>query len=356
MNNRDIRKLLSQKTVTGEEVGQALIRDMVCLYVDANTAPEGAPEGLLSEEDRRRLVSMLADPEDVRVYNQYRSVQMYLTAYPVVFASLREAVESAFSRLYATLVSARSAELAAQELLGAGVDAATPGLARLRSELGLESLAHLHAGLSATAGQMVRSLRMCVAQERGLEMVAARIRVPELLVYEQFSAVPYARYDLALGAQRALRETLRAAGRPQDALRLVDGLLPRLTRRDLEPRRADEARAQRMLREDLSCVEDPFALVTAITGGLSPTAAAAGSPAAAGERANPLSGRGTAATAGSPAAAGESANPLSGSGSGTAAGTAAAATAAAGERANPLSGSGTAAATAAATAGEEVRP
>ena len=37
LNNRDIRKLLSQKTVTGEEVGQALIRDMVCLYVDANT-------------------------------------------------------------------------------------------------------------------------------------------------------------------------------------------------------------------------------------------------------------------------------------------------------------------------------
>ena len=330
MNNRDIRKLLSQKTVTGEEVGQALIRDMVCLYVDANTAPEGAPEGLLSEEDRRRLVSMLADPEDVRVYNQYRSVQMYLTAYPVVFASLREAVESAFSRLYATLVSARSAELAAQELLGAGVDAATPGLARLRSELGLESLAHLHAGLSATAGQMVRSLRMCVAQERGLEMVAARIRVPELLVYEQFSAVPYARYDLALGAQRALRETLRAAGRPQDALRLVDGLLPRLTRRDLEPRRADEARAQRMLREDLSCVEDPFALVTAITGGLSPTAAAA-----------------TAATAATAtAAAGERANPLNGSG--TAAGTAAAA-ATAGESATPLSGRGTA-------AGEEVRP
>lgn len=335
MNNRDIRKLLSQKTVTGEEVGQALIRDMVCLYVDANTAPEGAPEGLLSEEDRRRLVSMLADPEDVRTYNQYRSVQMYLTAYPVVFASLREAVESAFSRLYATLVSARSAELAAQELLGAGVDAATPGLARLRSELGVASLAHLHAGLSATAGQMVRSLRMCVAQERGLEMVAARIRVPELLVYEQFSAVPYARYDLALGAQRALRETLRAAGRPQDELRLVDGLLPRLTRRDLEPRRADEARAQRMLREDLSCVEDPFALVTAITGGLSPTATAAATDAA-GESATPLSGRGTAATA---------------------AGTAAAATAAAGERANPPSGSGsgTAAGTAAA-AGEEVRP
>lgn len=336
MNNRDIRKLLSQKTVTGEEVGQALIRDMVCLYVDANTAPEGAPEGLLSEEDRRRLVSMLADPEDVRTYNQYRSVQMYLTAYPVVFASLREAVESAFSRLYATLVSARSAELAAQELLGAGVDAATPGLARLRSELGLESLAHLHAGLSATAGQMVRSLRMCVAQERGLEMVAARIRVPELLVYEQFSAVPYARYDLALGAQRALRETLRAAGRPQDALRLVDGLLPRLTRRDLEPRRADEARAQRMLREDLSCVEDPFALVTAITGGLSPTAAAA--TAAAGESANPPSGRGTAAGTAATAA-------------GTAAGTAAA-----GERANPPSGRGTAAGTAAAAAGEEVRP
>lgn len=330
MNNRDIRKLLSQKTVTGEEVGQALIRDMVCLYVDANTAPEGAPEGLLSEEDRRRLVSMLADPEDVRTYNQYRSVQMYLTAYPVVFASLREAVESAFSRLYATLVSARSAELAAQELLGAGVDAATPGLARLRSELGVASLAHLHAGLSATAGQMVRSLRMCVAQERGLEMVAARIRVPELLVYEQFSAVPYARYDLALGAQRALRETLRAAGRPQDELRLVDGLLPRLTRRDLEPRRADEARAQRMLREDLSCVEDPFALVTAITGGLSPTATAAAT-AAAGESANPLNGSGTAATA---------------------AGTAAAA-ATAGESANPLSGRGTAAGTA---AGEEVRP
>ena len=330
MNNRDIRKLLSQKTVTGEEVGQALIRDMVCLYVDANTAPEGAPEGLLSEEDRRRLVSMLADPEDVRTYNQYRSVQMYLTAYQVVFASLREAVESAFSRLYATLVSARSAELAAQELLGAGVDAATPGLARLRSELGVASLAHLHAGLSATAGQMVRSLRMCVAQERGLEMVAARIRVPELLVYEQFSAVPYARYDLALGAQRALRETLRAAGRPQDELRLVDGLLPRLTRRDLEPRRADEARAQRMLREDLSCVEDPFALVTAITGGLSPTATAAAT-AAAGESANPINGSGTAATA---------------------AGTAAAA-ATAGESANPLSGRGTAAGTA---AGEEVRP
>ena len=317
MNNRDIRKLLSQKTVTGEEVGQALIRDMVCLYVDANTAPEGAPEGLLSEEDRRRLVSMLADPEDVRTYNQYRSVQMYLTAYPVVFASLREAVESAFSRLYATLVSARSAELAAQELLGAGVDAATPGLARLRSELGVASLAHLHAGLSATAGQMVRSLRMCVAQERGLEMVAARIRVPELLVYEQFSAVPYARYDLALGAQRALRETLRAAGRPQDELRLVDGLLPRLTRRDLEPRRADEARAQRMLREDLSCVEDPFALVTAITGGLSPTATAAAATETAGERANPLSGRGTAAAT---AAAGESATPLSGSGTAAAAG------------------------------------
>lgn len=337
MNNRDIRKLLSQKTVTGEEVGQALIRDMVCLYVDANTAPEGAPEGLLSEEDRRRLVSMLADPEDVRTYNQYRSVQMYLTAYPVVFASLREAVESAFSRLYATLVSARSAELAAQELLGAGVDAATPGLARLRSELGVASLAHLHAGLSATAGQMVRSLRMCVAQERGLEMVAARIRVPELLVYEQFSAVPYARYDLALGAQRALRETLRAAGRPQDELRLVDGLLPRLTRRDLEPRRADEARAQRMLREDLSCVEDPFALVTAITGGLSPTATAA-------------------AAAAATDTAGESATPLSGSGSGTAATAAAAAgtaaTETAGESANPLSGRGTAAA----AAGEEVRP
>ena len=81
-----------------------------------------------------------------------------------------------------------------------------------------------------------------------------------------------------------------------------------------------------MLREDLSCVEDPFALVTAITGGLSPTATAAAT-AAAGERANPLSGSGTAA--------------------GTAA---AAATETAGESANPLSGSGTAA------AGEEVRP
>ena len=245
---------------------------MVCQYVDANTAPEGAPEGLLSEEDRRRLVSMLADPEDVRVYNQYRSVQMYLTAYPVVFASLRESVESAFSRLYATLVSARSAELAAQELLGAGVEAKTPGLVRLREELGFESLTHLHAGLCATAGQMVRSLRMCVAQERGLEMVAARIRVPELLVYEQFSAVPYARYDLALGAQRALRETLRAGGRTEGELRLVDGLLPRLTRRELEPRREGQTRAQRMLREDLSCVEDPFALVTAISGGLTPPA------------------------------------------------------------------------------------
>ena len=75
MNNRDIRKLLSQKTVTGEEVGQALIRDMVCLYVDANTAPEGAPEGLLSEEDRRRLVPRRADPADVRPYNRYRSVR-----------------------------------------------------------------------------------------------------------------------------------------------------------------------------------------------------------------------------------------------------------------------------------------
>ena len=30
MNNRDIRKLLTQKTVTGEEVGQVLIRDMFC--------------------------------------------------------------------------------------------------------------------------------------------------------------------------------------------------------------------------------------------------------------------------------------------------------------------------------------
>lgn len=176
--NKDIRKLLSQKVVTGEQVGQALIRDMVHLCFDAYAAPDEPPEPLLTEEEKHRLVAMLADPQDVRVYGQYRSVQAYLSSYQLVFSSVSESVESAFARIYSSLVTVRDAEQIYAEFVEEGVSPELSAMKSLR-DMGFSGVfGQLYEGMRNTMDQFYQSLRMCVAHERGLEIVAARIQVP----------------------------------------------------------------------------------------------------------------------------------------------------------------------------------
>lgn len=264
--NKDIRKLLSQKAVTGEQVGQALIRDMVHLCFDAYAAPDEPPEPLLTEEEKHRLVAMLADPQDVRVYGQYRSVQAYLSSYQLVFSSVSESVESAFARIYSSLVTVRDAEQIYAEFVEEGVSPELSAMKSLR-DMGFSGVfGQLYEGMRNTMDQFYQSLRMCVAHERGLEIVAARIQVPELLLYEQMTRPPYGRLNLLLSAKSMLKDTLRRVGRPEEDAKLLDLLLPDTTQEELEPDRANLQKAVKLLQEDLTAVEEPMALMMLICG------------------------------------------------------------------------------------------
>lgn len=124
----------------------------------------------------------------------------------------------------------------------------------------------LYEGMRNTMDQFYQSLRMCVAHERGLEIVAARIQVPELLLYEQMTRPPYGRLKLLLSAKSMLKDTLRRVGRPEEDAKLLDILLPDTTQEELEPDRANLQKAVKLLQEDLTAVEEPMALMMLICG------------------------------------------------------------------------------------------
>lgn len=268
--NKDIRKLLSQKSVTGEQVGQALIRDMTNLYEQAYQEPGRRAASALTEEEKHRLVAMLTDPQDVRVYAQYRAVQSYLSNYQLVYSSMAERAESAFLRLYTTLYYATEAECIAFSLRAEGVDPASPGMQRLLEQGYAKSVLRVREGLRRNAAQFLDSLRMCRAQERGLELVASRIDVPEILVYQKLCGLklhgPESRLETMLRTRRKMADALRQGGWNEADVRTLDEIVPAMAPGDLEPAQQKIENARALLAEDLSLLEDPLALMMLLGG------------------------------------------------------------------------------------------
>ena len=268
--NKDIRKLLSQKSVTGEQVGQALIRDMTNLYEQAYQNAGRHAVSMLTEEEKHRLVAMLTDPQDVRVYAQYRAVQSYLSNYQLVYSSMAERAESAFLRLYTTLYYATEAELISLSLRREGVAGDSPAMQRLLEQGYAKSVLRVREGLRRNAAQFFNSLRMCCAQERGLELVAQRIDVPEILVYQKLCGVKLhgsdSRLETMLRTRRKMADALRQCGWGEEDVRTLDEIVPAMAPGDLEPAQQKLENARALLQEDLSLLEDPLALMMLLGG------------------------------------------------------------------------------------------
>lgn len=110
---KEIRDMIRQKQMTGEKVGQIMIRDLVTLYqVQRDAQDLGAQP--LTETEKTQLVSALGTPEEVAVYSQYKFVINYLQQVSLYHRNAWQDVEICFLRLYAALSPLDDAE----QLLG----------------------------------------------------------------------------------------------------------------------------------------------------------------------------------------------------------------------------------------------
>ena len=98
---KEIKALLREEGLTGEQVGQRLIQDMVRLYREAQGEKPEEPQ--LTERDKQQLVSVLADPMDILVYSQYKAAQRYLLQVNNLFLLAFYQVEISFLRLYSAI-------------------------------------------------------------------------------------------------------------------------------------------------------------------------------------------------------------------------------------------------------------
>lgn len=82
--SRKLTNLLNKGKLTGEEVGQLIIKDMIEAFKQILTDPkirdgQKQAKGLLTPEQKQVLVNKLDTKEDIRDYNNYRALYDFLT-------------------------------------------------------------------------------------------------------------------------------------------------------------------------------------------------------------------------------------------------------------------------------------
>jgi len=82
--SQKITRLLNKSKLTGEEVGQLIIKDMIEAFKQILTDPkirdgQKQAKGLLTPEQKQVLVNKLDTKEDIRDYNNYRALYDFLT-------------------------------------------------------------------------------------------------------------------------------------------------------------------------------------------------------------------------------------------------------------------------------------
>lgn len=83
-NEPKSNKLVKKGKLTGEEVGQLIIKDMIEAFKQILTDPkirdgQKQAKGLLTPEQKQVLVNKLDTKEDIRDYNNYRALYDFLT-------------------------------------------------------------------------------------------------------------------------------------------------------------------------------------------------------------------------------------------------------------------------------------
>ncbi|MDR3050749.1 MAG: hypothetical protein LBU67_03395 [Oscillospiraceae bacterium] len=97
---KELKQLLREQRLTGEAVGQLLIRDMVHTYRQ-RLGQAGEPP--LGEQDKQQLVSALSTPEEMQMYAKYRQVQHYLLQVRTFDLLAWQRAEAYYLRLFSTL-------------------------------------------------------------------------------------------------------------------------------------------------------------------------------------------------------------------------------------------------------------
>ena len=82
--NSSVKKILKRGTASGEEIGRLMIQDLVRSCSNTVKSKRNN-DGLLTDEEKGSLVSMLNDPQDIKAYNDFRYVHEYLVHVPTLF-------------------------------------------------------------------------------------------------------------------------------------------------------------------------------------------------------------------------------------------------------------------------------
>lgn len=100
----------SQKAkMTGDEVGRAMIEDLVEAY--KNLILGKGEKGLYTASEKLSMVNSLTNPEDIRRYNEYKYIHDYLNMAPAAYESYSKTCEVYYWRLYHMLKELMDAEV-----------------------------------------------------------------------------------------------------------------------------------------------------------------------------------------------------------------------------------------------------
>lgn len=113
--SRKLTNLLGKGKLTGEEVGQLMIKDLLSGYEYALKNPavmrgEKETKSLLSDTERTALVDGLTTNEDIRAYNNYRALHEYLLKDSTLLALCLKDAEIGLWKLTHLLTHLKTAE------------------------------------------------------------------------------------------------------------------------------------------------------------------------------------------------------------------------------------------------------
>ena len=93
----DVKALFAKKTLTGSDVGQIVLSDLVTAYQNVHY---GTTHPLLTNHEKTRLVGSLSKKEDIRAYNEYKDLHDFVVTVPMRYLLSKKTTEVSFLQLY----------------------------------------------------------------------------------------------------------------------------------------------------------------------------------------------------------------------------------------------------------------
>lgn len=186
MTAQDIKRLMKKRSLTGEEVGKALILDTIETFRSVRDTGKTRP--LFSQQDLDQMVEGIRSVDQGEMYNTYVSLLNFIQKSQALSVSYKQEAESGYYRLLLMLERVRASELvlSLEDHLDLSRDPGSLVFLSLGGN-GLDWIAEdpdTQASLKSARRALLTGLRGCFAHNTLFALIAERIDIPDFTIFQ----------------------------------------------------------------------------------------------------------------------------------------------------------------------------